>query len=272
MTQAAIASRLTFFMVGAPRCGTTWTHAALHEHPEIFVPAKKQIHFFDENYERGLPWYLEHYADVEACHLAVGEVSTDYSLPHAISRLARHFPNVKLVMGVRHPVERAYSFYQSRAPHTSWRSFAEAIDSEPETLQRGRYIEEIEEILKYFQRDRLLIQFFDDLRSGESGYIRRILRHLDVDAAFRPSVIGNPLRAAMFPEWRRRLKRMGLTPVVNLVNRSWMGDAIRRRHRTASPRYNPIEPKLRQKLVDYYRPLNLGLARLTGRDLAHWDR
>lgn len=266
------ASRLTFFMVGCPRCGTTWTRAALREHPQVFVAGDRQLHYFDEQYANGPDWYLGHYAGVGAQHRAVGEVATDYSLPHAIARLAADFPHVKLVMGVRHPIERAYSFYESRAPHATWPSFAAALDDEPELLQRGRYIEEIEDIYRFFPRERLLIEFFDDLKADEVTYIRTLFQYLDVDDTFRPGVIGNPLRAAMFPELRRQLKRMGLTPAVNLVNRSWMGDVIRRRLRRSSlPRKSPIEPALRRKLVDYYRPLNARLAKLTGRDLAHWD-
>jgi hypothetical protein len=262
-----------FFMVGCPRCGTTWTNAALAEHPQVFVPIQKQIHFFDENYSRGLDWYLEHFDAAGPSHLAVGEVSTGYCLPQAIPRLAKHFPQAKLMMAVRNPIDRAYSFFQSRAPHMGWKTFEDAMESDPRLLLRGRYIEEIEGVLQLYPRERFRIFFFDDLQANERQYLQSILSYLGVDETFESKLYGNPLRAAMFPRLRRRLKQVGLTPLVNLVNKSPIGDAIRRglrksrRQRTAA-----ISPKTRAHLLDYYKDVNRQLAAFTGRDLSHWDR
>ena len=106
---------VNFFMVGCPRCGTTWVHAALKDHPQIYLPPQKQTYFFDVNYDEGLDWYLANYEGVTDSHKAVGEIATGYSLPHALPRLAEHFPHDKIMLAMRNPSERAYSFYQSRA-------------------------------------------------------------------------------------------------------------------------------------------------------------
>jgi hypothetical protein len=265
--------RPNFFMVGCPRCGTTWTNAALLEHPQVFVPEKKQIHFFDENYSNGLEWYLTHFNQAEPIHAAIGEVSTDYSLPHAMQRLANDFPDAKLMMAVRNPIDRAYSFYQSRAPHMEWSSFEEAMEVEPELLLRGRYIEEIECALRFYPRERFKILFYDDLKADDRKYLQSILRYLNVDETFESKYYGNPLRAAMFPRLRRTLKRAGLTPLVNAVNRSPIGDALRRRLRhSRKQRTESVAPKTLKFLRAYYQDLNRQLAQFSGRDLTHWEQ
>ena len=52
----ATAKDITFLMVGCQRCGSTWLYEALKEHPEIYLPAEKQTHFFDESYDNGMDW------------------------------------------------------------------------------------------------------------------------------------------------------------------------------------------------------------------------
>jgi hypothetical protein len=122
----------------------------------------------------------------------VGEVATGYSLPHAVPRLARHLPDIRLVMALRNPVERANSYYQSRSVKFGWKSFDDAVEAQPDTLERGRYIEQIELLLEHYDRDRLLVVVYDDFVRSDRDYLQAILRHLDVD-----------------DKWQRKLPRQG---------------------------------------------------------------
>ncbi len=67
---------VTFLMAGCQRCGTTWVDAALREHPEVFLPSQKQTYFFDEQYDKGINWYLKHFDNVQESDIAVGEISS----------------------------------------------------------------------------------------------------------------------------------------------------------------------------------------------------
>ena len=60
----------SFLVIGAPRAGTTWIAKNLSEHPSVFVPFKKEIHFFDSYYDRGQAFY-ESYFDEAADRIAV---------------------------------------------------------------------------------------------------------------------------------------------------------------------------------------------------------
>ena len=260
-------------VAGCQRCGTTWLDAALREHPEVFLPAQKQTYFFDREHARGAAWYLENYRGVEPGRRAVGEVATGYTLLDAIPRLAALLPHVKIIMAMRHPAERASSFYESRRGERAWKNFERARAEEPEILERGRYIEQIEALLEHYPRERLLLLFYEDLAADERGYYRRVLEFLGVDPSFETTRFGRIVNAAMFPRLRQRLKSVGLGRAVGMLSRSPVGDLVRARNRSKpGGAGNKLSPAERDQLLEYYRPFNARLSELTGRDLSAWDR
>ena len=168
-------SVITFFMVGCQRCGTTWTAAALRDHPQVYQPVKKQSYFFDRYYDKGIDWYLSFFKDVKPHHKAVGEIATGYCFPDSVPRMAKHFPDVKLMMVMRNPIDRAYSNYQTRKVEEEWDSFEDAIELDSEFLERGQYIDQVEALLEYYDRDKILFLLYDDLSNNDRAYLTEIL-------------------------------------------------------------------------------------------------
>lgn len=274
---AATAQTVTFLMVGCQRCGTTWVDAALREHPQVHLPPQKQTYFFDRHFGAGddhdLAWYLGQFDGAGPEHRAVGEVATGYSLPHAIPPMAEHFPHVKLIMSMRHPVERAYSNYLTRCAEEGWPSFEAALETSPDLLERGRYIEQIEGLLQHYPRERILFLLYEDLARDDRVYLRSILEFLDVDASFESSQIGRRMNAARMARLRRTLHRMGLKPALRALSRSPIGDLVRRRTRTGGrDSSTTMDARTRARLVEAFEPFNARLARFLERDLDGWNR
>ncbi|HYN97178.1 MAG TPA: sulfotransferase [Pilimelia sp.] len=187
-----------FLIVGAQRCGTTSLFKTLSQHPAV-LPAvyHKGVHYFDMSYDRGMDWYLGHFptsrrAEAVRPHLGVpgitGESSPYYMFhPLAAGRIARDLPDVRLLVLLRDPVERAYSAHA----HESARGFESepfprALELEPERiagerdrmlaepgyhshhlrhnayLTRGQYIEQLEHLTGAVGRDRLHVIDSDD--------------------------------------------------------------------------------------------------------------
>lgn len=270
----ATAQDITFLMVGCQRCGSTWLYEALKEHPEIFLPAEKQTHFFDESYGNGMAWYLDHFDGIRTSHKAVGEVATSYCLPDVIPRVAAELPDIKIIMAMRNPVERANSFYRSRAPHENWKNLDDALQKDPGIISRGQYIDQIELLLSFYNPENMLLLFYDDLQKDERSYLSKVYSFLGVDPTFEPGVIGNPVRAAMFPRLRRILRRMRLTPLVNLVNKSRAGDIIRRllkKKRKSQKTPQKIPADASKRLQTHFGPYNERLAGFCKRDLSDWS-
>ncbi len=265
--------KVTFVMAGCQRCGTTWVDAALREHPQVFLPEKKQAYFFDENYDKGIDWYLDQFADATDQQTAVGEVATGYCLPHAVPLMAKHLPDINIIMAMRHPVDRAYSNYQVRKAVRRWSSFESAIEEAPDFLARSRYIEQIEALLEHYPREQLHLPLYDDLRKDDRAYLASMLEFLDVDPTFVSSQIGQQRNASMFPRLRKALTSIGLRPVVKALSRSVIGDTIRRRNKKRrKPSSTSLNPETRTRLVEYFKPYNDRLAELLGRDLSHWNQ
>ena len=264
---------ITFIMAGCQRCGTTWVDAALREHPEIYLPNQKQTYFFDENYENGFDWYLEQFEARAENHKAVGEVSTGYCLSHAIPRMAEHLPHIKIIMAMRHPVDRAYSNYQVRKAVNNWSSFESALKQDPGFLIRSQYIDQIEALLEYYSRDQIHCIFYDDLRLDDRKYLKSIFTFLGVDNTFESSQIGQQLNASMFPKLRNVLRSIGLKPMVTSLSRSVVGDIVRRRNKQRrKPSSISLDPATRAKLVAHFKPYNDRLFKHLGRTLEHWNK
>ena len=68
-----------FLLIGAQKAGTTWISAMLREHPQIFLPQRKELHFFNrrDNYERGLEWYRAQFGQHQG-EPAIGECTPNY--------------------------------------------------------------------------------------------------------------------------------------------------------------------------------------------------
>jgi hypothetical protein len=207
-----------FLIVGAQRCGTTSMYRTLSQHPAILKAVlHKGIHYFDTGYDHGLGWYQGHFplrARAALVRRTSGEVpltfeSSPYYMFHplAAQRILRDLPEVKLLVLVRDPVERAYSAYA----HELGRGFetepferaleledqrlageAERIVSEPgylshshqhnSYLTRGIYADQLERLEKLFGRDRLHVvdsgRFFTDPKPVYDGVLEFLgLRH-----------------------------------------------------------------------------------------------
>lgn len=246
--------------------------AALREHPAVFLPEKKQSYFFDRNYEQGLEWYLENFAEAGEEHAVVGEVATGYCLVEAIPRMAQDFGHAKLIMTMRHPVERAYSYFLTRQEQEGWADFRAALDDGDDLKARGRYIEQIEKLLEFYPREQLLLLFYDDLSKDDAGYLRSILEFLGVNAEFESSQIGQTKNAALFPKLRRRLHQVGLKPLLRVLSKSPVGTYVRKAKKKSGKRgYAAMPEEIRAELVEYFRPYNERLSELTGRDLSEWN-
>ena len=95
-----------FLVIGAQRAGTTWLYECLREHPEIFLPETKELHYFDLNHEKGYEWYFQHFEG--ASEKAIGEITPNYyQYPGAIEKAHALLPEAKFIFILREPKAKA---------------------------------------------------------------------------------------------------------------------------------------------------------------------
>lgn len=99
-----------FLIIGAMRCGTTSLYYYLSQHPEIKISDKKELHYFDEHYN---DWSLEDYLENFQSDKITGEGSPLYLYhPLVPARVYNDLgKNIKFIVLLRNPVDRAYSHY-----------------------------------------------------------------------------------------------------------------------------------------------------------------
>lgn len=131
----------SFLIIGFGRCGTTYLYDRLLEHPNVCPALVKEIDFFTTHYEKGEDWYRAHFASALNWRgdepVIVGEASVGYVIgPRAPHRIASLIPDVKIIVMVRNPVDRAHSHFHHnrRLGIEPLESFDEAIDAESERL------------------------------------------------------------------------------------------------------------------------------------------
>ena len=283
---------LHFVYVGTPRAGSTWLAGVLSEHPAIFVPHNKEIHFFNDRhlsgspflYPKGLEYYRSFFADAPA-GARLGDVSPYYYYdPNSASRLARHFPEVKIVAFLRNPVDMLGSLYQllrqreRRAP-----TFEEELRLRPHWLDLGFYHRLLVPYFDHFPAEQIHVRIYERFFADEATNLRELLRFLDVDPDFRPTLLGRRINASthetprLVPRLRgdllAALHRPGMMPAKRLlhwckVNRvRYTGVAKSPNEQSAR---SQVAPDTRRWLLKEFEPDMRRLEQMLGVNLDLW--
>ena len=269
-----------FFIVGAPKCGTTALHAYLSEHPNVFLARVKEPHYFAPDLNIGKPrkppsWYFGLFGNVLPEHTVRGEASVFYSYSSvAIEGLRDLDPDARVVFMVRDPVDLVYSLHgqllytgleTESEFERAWRLQSERRRSpplgvpEPKLLQYSDVASlgrQLQRILTVFPRSQVKTILFTDMKRSAGEVYRDVLTFLglpdDGRAEFSAKNVGRQARwfwpLSKGPQWRRRVKSTLLGTLgewrgrkaVNLM--TW---AIRKRRQ-------PLDPELRTELVEHF--------------------
>lgn len=170
----------SFLIIGAQKGGTTSLYDYLIQHPGIISAFRKEIHFFDKNYDKGMNWYNSFFPILEKEGIT-GEASPFY-LYHKLvpQRIKNDLDEIKLIILLRDPVQRAFSHYKMEKRRGIEKlSFLKALEAEEARLEegreslenglysynhqyfsyldRGKYAEQIQRWFELFGRDNILI-------------------------------------------------------------------------------------------------------------------
>ena len=191
-----------FLVIGAPKAGTGSIRDYLRQHPEIFMPAKKDLRWFAYHGQTNRMRYpcaslAEYAAEFAAAGdaKARGEASDVYFwVQQAPARIAETLPDAKLVVSLREPAQRAFSIY-----HMNLRTedknrglgFLEALETDP-IVQRG-YHDSLKAYLDRFARRQMKIILFEDLEKRTLQTAQDLYAFLGVRTDFVPDLkISNP--------------------------------------------------------------------------------
>ena len=272
----------SFLIVGAAKSGTSSLWHYLREHPDVFVPARKEINFFDDAgvYAQGVDWYKNLFAGA-GDRKAVGEATPAYlTSPEAHTRMAALVPEARLVVILRNPVDRAYSHYLHARYYALERSsFAEAVERErsspdgtawPYYLLHSRYRVHLEGLAEHFSRDQVLVLLLDDLERDPVETFRTLCRHLAIDESAIPKNVGevtNRYREPRLPRVFRQILKPGIWKRIPQAIRPKVARLFTKEDREPEP----LDPRIRAELIAYFAEDNRRLGEWLGRDLSAWS-
>ncbi len=173
--------RVDFVIGGTQKGGTSALDSFLQQHPEICMPeTRKELHFFDR--EADDTDYKKYHANFKPKpqHRAIGEASPIYMYwETAPYRIWRYNPQMKWILALRNPVERAFSAWNMETKRGKEKlPFAEAI--------RGFYAHQVRRLFNIFGRDNCLVLLNEELRNDHEKTLRRVFEFLGVDGSFVP--------------------------------------------------------------------------------------
>lgn len=235
-------SDIRFLIVGAEKSGTTWLADMLRQHPQVFIPSQKELHYFNrqldespdlENYNfiKPLDWYLDFYRSAPPGR-TMGEACPAYLWDESAAERIRDFnPNVRIVMILRDPLERFISAWRySRQRGTVTATDMQTIQKKNKALllDRGLYFQQVKRYLDRFPREQVKICWFDDLRRDSRALLLDVEQFLGLDPFVPENVVdeSNVTAAPRFPMLSRMFASVRL--FTRKYKLTWLIEAVRK--------------------------------------------
>ena len=208
-----------FLVIGAQRAGTTWLHRVLRQHPSLWLPPVKELHYFDrletkrtildpkERRRVGLKqllsldpwlvsywlrarsdeWYARLFRGAKAKGLVAGEITPAYATldETVLRRIKRLNDNIKLIFVMRDPVERAWSAVNNAAKKGA--ADASSVEKsikrarESGAAARSAYADTIKRLEAVFPANQIHYCFFEDLRDRPEALTSDLFSFLGVE-------------------------------------------------------------------------------------------
>jgi len=192
---------VNFIICGTQKGGTSALDAYLREHPHICMAEGKEAHFFDneELFRDEMPDHSVYHSwfTPKPTDKLIGEATPIYMYWHnAPRRIWEYNPNMKLIVVLRNPIDRAYSHWNmERSIGAESLSFWEAIQNEQERcrealpeqhrvysyIDRGFYLEQLRRLWLFFSKERVLILRNECLKDQPHEVLRDVCDFLEVD-------------------------------------------------------------------------------------------
>ncbi len=265
-----------FLVIGGNRCGTTWIAKNLRLHPEIYMPSKKELHFFDKDFGNGWDYY-ESYFPEEKCrsYKAIGEATPAYIYKPDIAQLIKsRMLDVKLIASLRNPIDRAYSQYWNlfaTAPsegHINKRlTFEEKLDFTPSLIEQGFYDAELRDYFEIFPKENILILIYEETVKNPVAEFKMIYEFLGVDANVVSPILDVRVNSAA--------SKLGKSRALDLASKAFYRvikiPALAKRIDDINARQLPeMNPKTRESLRQKYVSSISNLEQMLNKNLSFW--
>jgi hypothetical protein len=207
----------------------------------------REVYFFDDDELWGLgrEWYARNFQHDKPHVIAIGQKTPGLLyLDWTHQRMRQVIPDARLIVLLRNPVDRLYSHWQHACRMSDEtpgfealikRDLAKSADAPTDPMdkvQRGYYAVQLERLFVAYPREQVQIHISERLWRNAPEAYQRICEFIGV--SYDPAIVPPPSRS-------RRV------------------------------RYPPMDPKVRARLAELYKPHNMELYELLGVTIPEWE-
>jgi hypothetical protein len=285
-----------FIIVGAPKAGTTSLYHYLSEHPQVFMSDPKEVNFFSakEILAQSLYYkasiihdegdYQSLFKDADG-KKAIGEGSVSYLFyPETPYRIKQTLPDVKIIILLRNPVERAFSHYlmdyRMGLVDISFEDivYKKGVDKNlllfyQQHIELGLYYEQVKRYLDIFGKKQVKVYLQDDLRCKGDAVIQDLYQFLGINDSYFPDV--NREHNSFSMPRNKIIHRLYASVFVRSVVAFFFRDALKEKVKgMLFERKKKPELMLATKeyLHEFYHDDVKKLEKLIGQDLSSWSK
>lgn len=285
-----------FFIVGAPKCGTTSLASYLDSHPEIEICKPKEPNFFSTDFPRlkeveTLDEYLSLFRTESTATSIFGEASTWYLYSkEAVPNILHYNPNAKFIVMIRNPLEMFPSL------HSQFRfnlieeienvedAWAAQVRREHRPLMQYRSVcslgHQVKRLVRHCGSQAVHFVVFDDMASDVNKVYNNVLRFLGAKPhRLREYEVHNKNKSHRIPSIERFLRKppaavaraVDFTKRVTGISEIGLGKLVRRVSVKPLKR-DELRAEFRTKLATEFAEDLVLLEEIVDRDLGHWLR
>ena len=198
--------KVDFFIVGAPKAGTTSLYHYLSEHPQVEMSSQKEPDYISDKaiHEQGM-YYAKNRVDtldkyeslfVEKESVVYGEASVSYLFYENVAEdIKKYNPNAKIIIMLRDPIERAFSHYlmdyRLGLISDSFENVLAKISKHKNAhlfyqqyIEVSKYAKQIQRYLDFFKKENILFIDYEDFKKNVSKTVDQVYNFLNISSEF----------------------------------------------------------------------------------------
>lgn len=290
--------RPNFFILGAPKCGTTSMYYWLKQHSQIYFPEIKELHFFSTDLNdnkravKEESVYLSFYGEASENQKVLGDASVYYLYSKvAVENILSFNPDAKFLVMLRNPVDMVQSLHAQylHSGNEIYEDFEKAwslnnerihgvgvtrITDDPQLLNYGEVCklgEQIERLLHIVDRKRVRFVFLVDLQQNPKLTVRNILSFLKLEEETIEFKKYNIATKRMYPKFQRFIKHLNRIKKDLKINNfnTGLGPFIRKINSKEFDK-EILSEEFRQELVAYFEDDIRKIECILSKDLSRW--
>ncbi|MFI5134414.1 MAG: sulfotransferase family protein [Chitinophagales bacterium] len=291
-------SDIDLMIIGAQKAGTTSLKNYLSQHPQIITHLQAEFSYFMQSDRQSPEQFFRNYFPTisqENSKKIIAKCAGMSNDESALMQLKQANPECILILLLRNPVDRAYSSYLMEVNSGLFERPWEDVRDSLRKYQRGErdqmfrlfielglYADQLEKIYRHFPKQHVLLFRFEEMNNRPQELFKKIFNSLRIDERFIPDVSQryNPTKRPRVKVLSRTITWLRITnnPAKRLLKRllpsttfarlgDWVINSVSTPHRPDS-----MDAKLRSELIEFFRPFNEKLHRVTGLNFEDWNQ